>query len=78
MSLRRRKLSASDLKGESEASPGPFVVLSVSDTGCGMDRKTIDRIFEPYFTTKEIGTEVRDWVLLLSMALPRVLKALLG
>ncbi len=55
VSLGRRKLSAGELKGESDASPGPFVVLSVSDTGCGMDRKTIDRIFEPYFTTREVG-----------------------
>ena len=32
-----------------------FVVLSVSDTGCGMDQATIDRIFDPYFTTKKTG-----------------------
>jgi len=31
------------------------VVLSVRDTGCGMDRKTLDRIFEPFFSTKEVG-----------------------
>lgn len=35
--------------------PGPFVVLSVRDTGCGMDTTTMDRIFDPYFTTKEQG-----------------------
>lgn len=56
VSLRRQELSAEELTGETEASPGPFVVLSVSDTGCGMDRETLDRIFEPYFTTKEVGT----------------------
>ncbi len=36
-------------------SAGPFVELEESDTGCGMDPKTKERIFEPYFTTKEVG-----------------------
>jgi len=38
-----------------ESVPGKYVSLSISDDGCGMDRKTLSNIFEPFFTTKGIG-----------------------
>ena len=40
---------------EMDLSPGAYVCLSVKDTGTGIDQAVMDRVFDPYFTTKEKG-----------------------
>lgn len=52
VSLYSQIVSQDDLS-DSEVLPGKFVVLEVRDTGEGIEQKLIDKIFEPYFTTKE-------------------------
>jgi len=55
ISLRDYELSSEDLNNQPRVQPGRFVVLSIGDSGPGIDPKIRDRIFEPYFTTKGAG-----------------------
>jgi CheY-like chemotaxis protein len=52
---RNRTLGEADARLDPEVVPGEYVVLSVRDTGTGMDADTLARVFEPFFTTKEQG-----------------------
>ncbi|MBW2488639.1 MAG: PAS domain S-box protein [Deltaproteobacteria bacterium] len=53
VSLQNVDLTAKAAAVYPDLSAGPYVKLSISDTGHGMDAATMDRIFDPYFTTKE-------------------------
>jgi PAS domain S-box-containing protein len=49
------KLDESYVRNHPSMQPGAYVMLSVTDTGCGMHPKTMSRIFDPFFTTKPLG-----------------------
>jgi PAS domain S-box-containing protein len=49
------ELDETSAKAYDLAKPGTYAVVSVTDSGMGMDEKTRERIFEPFFTTKEVG-----------------------
>lgn len=48
-------LDADFVRLHPSANTGPHVLLTVSDTGCGMDEATLKHVFDPFFTTKEVG-----------------------
>lgn len=55
ISLKNKMLGPNDLKSESSMQPGSFVQLTIEDTGVGIEPEIREKIFDPYFTTKEIG-----------------------
>jgi len=50
------KVGSKPITGTAKIQKGVYVRLIISDTGHGMDKRTIERIFEPFFTKKEVGS----------------------
>ena len=53
--LKELELDATQVKKLNNISPGVYACITVRDTGIGMDQQTMHRIFEPFFTKKEVG-----------------------
>lgn len=52
---RNMSIDQGSFKNNFQIIPGDYIVLTISDNGCGMDEETQKNIFEPFFTTKEHG-----------------------
>jgi PAS domain S-box-containing protein len=55
ISVSKVEVASDDYVTNLGISPGKYLRVEISDTGCGMDKDTQERIFDPYFTTKEKG-----------------------
>ncbi|MBG0779950.1 MAG: hypothetical protein H0S81_08495, partial [Desulfotignum balticum] len=50
-----QQFDAADCEADPACLPGRFVRLTVEDDGCGMDEQTLENLFEPFFTTRDVG-----------------------
>lgn len=55
VTTRRREMNAATPDRRDEMPEGEYAMLTVADTGTGVDEETLQRLFEPYFTTKTLG-----------------------
>ena len=56
VTLTSSRVDQSIIKNQQEILPGNYTILSIQDNGCGMNEAEIGRIFEPFYTTKEVGS----------------------
>ena len=54
--LDKKKLGARQFNGAAKMQKGTYIRLIITDTGHGMDKRTVERIFEPFFTKKDVGS----------------------
>jgi CheY-like chemotaxis protein len=52
---RNSTVTRQDFCGKDGIDPGEYVLLTVSDSGCGMTEENLSHLFEPFYTTKEVG-----------------------
>ncbi len=56
LTIRTMNVTHQEMKGRLyDPKPGKYVLLTITDTGAGMDKETMERIFDPFFTTKQMG-----------------------
>lgn len=55
VALKNVDLGAEDLRHHPKVLPGQYVMLSVSDSGAGIDQSIAENVFDPFFTSKEVG-----------------------
>jgi CheY-like chemotaxis protein len=53
--LDKQKVGTRPINGSAKIQKGTYVRLTIADSGHGMDKRTVERIFEPFFTMKEVG-----------------------
>ncbi len=56
VSIAETHIDSDDLSPNLDVKPGPYLKITVSDTGHGIDKKVIERIFDPFFTTRLPGS----------------------
>nr|WP_294524715.1 ATP-binding protein [uncultured Rhodopila sp.] len=56
IATRERTLTLADIPDDDDVAPGAYVEIAVTDTGCGMTPDVMARAFEPFFTTRPIGS----------------------
>ena len=56
LEARRWSSTAPRLRGSPVVAEGDYILLTIADTGLGMDDRTLSKLFEPFFTTKPFGT----------------------